>query len=251
ALLGTRTEPQRRELADRVEGRLRQAAENAARSEPRTSSRSSAPASGSSELADGAALQAGITDEGTGESLGSSSRGSSGPPAATPRSRDRASTEDDQARQVTLYLDEVNALLQERVARWEARRRSSPLPIKNPILAIEDDHLVLFVQLMNRGSEMLLALPVDVAIDDRGGVARLLGVRLGQLPLPGLEALPRLLRSTGDPGLAELAERAEAAAGGYPFDPILPSEGGPPLRIVGLEIDSPEQALHLTLGPRS
>lgn len=238
ALLETRTESERRQLAEQTETRLRQAAGSGPyRRQGRA---------GSFEAPD---LSGGTGSPGTTPSKEGSVEGSDRRRSGEETSPRRAEPSTDGGpRQVTLRLDELNALLQERVARWEARRRGSPLPIRNPILAIEGDHLVLYIQLLNRGSEMLLGLPVDVAIDDRGGVARLLGVRLGQLPLPGLEALPRLLRSTGDPGLAKLAEDAEAAANGYPFDPILEIDNASPLRILGLEVDAGEQALHLTVG---
>ena len=243
ALLETRTEPERRELSERVEERLRRAAREVA-PPPAPASTSGAPR----QVNGGAAPSPDPDPEAP--RAGAAERSGRDKPrkGSPPRAKAPPSSEKDEIRQVTLHMDELNALLQERVARWEAQRRGSPLPIRNPILAIEDDHLVLFIQLLNRGSEMLLALPVDIAIDDRGGVARLLGVRLGQLPLPGLEALPRLLRSTGDPGLAELAVEAETAASGYPFDPVLEIDAGLPLRVVGLEVDGEAQALHLTIG---
>lgn len=75
---------------------------------------------------------------------------------------------------------------------------------------------------------------------------QLLGVRLGQLPLPGLESLPRLLRAAKDPRLDRLAEKAELAANGYDFEPLLPHGGGA-LRVVEVELDSDAQAVHLTV----
>lgn len=242
ALSRTRTESERRELAQRAERRLRDAARQVTRGAgavPPPSAPSPDPSLGSPE---------GLESSGPDRDRPREPSLRGAPPSPSP-GREPAEPSRDEARQVTLTLDELNALLQERVARWEAQRKGSPLPVRNPILTIEGDHLVLFVQLLNRGSEMLLGLPVDVTIDDRGGVARLLGVRLGQLPLPGLGALPRLLRSTGDPGLAELAEEAEAAANGYPFDPTLEVDGDTPLSIVGLEVDGVEQAVHLTVAP--
>ncbi|MCB1055355.1 MAG: hypothetical protein KDD11_07560 [Acidobacteria bacterium] len=147
---------------------------------------------------------------------------------------------------VTLTLDEVNALLEERSARWlaEARRSGKPLPLSDPVLAIEDDHLVLFAQLSTPGGDMLLGLPFEARVDERGGVARLMGVRLGQLPLPGVNALPRLLRAAGDRRLDRLAEKAEDATRGYAFDPVLELDGER-LRITGLEVDEGTETLHL------
>ena len=254
ALLETRTEEERRELAERVERRLRRAAATPSGRPGRIqggnqgiSVENPTGGAGPDDLEAFSPETAPGQEEGRGSSR-TNRRASPRREGTDSQDREKRPSRREGERQVTLHLDELNALLQERVARWEGQRQSTPLPVRNPLLAIEGDHLVLFFQLSNRGSEMLLSLPFDVTVDDRGGVAQILGVRLGQLPLPGLEALPRLLRSTGDPGLAELAEKAEAAAGGYPFDPTLEIENGIPLRVLGLEIDPEEQALHLTIG---
>lgn len=164
---------------------------------------------------------------------------------------DEASTADPRRRkewrQVTLTLDEVNALLQEYSARWQAQAGDKPLPLSNPILVFEEDHLVLLAQLSTPAMDVLLGLPFDVFVDPSGGTARLRGVRLGRMSLPGIEALPRLLRSAGDERLDRLADQAEQAGTGYGFDPRLGLSAGGEVRIVDLELSPEERLLYLTV----
>lgn len=150
---------------------------------------------------------------------------------------------------VTLSLDELNALLEERATRWlaQARRDGRPLPLSDPVLALEGDHLVLYAQLATPGGDLLLGLPFEARVDESGGVARLLGVRLGQLPLPGVGALPRLLRAAGDSRLDRLADKAEDATDGYAFDPVLELDGET-LRITSLSLDPVDETVRLGVG---
>lgn len=170
---------------------------------------------------------------------------SSGPPGE-PSAPEDDSPEEPGTRRISFQIEELNALLQQEAARWMAQRGGDgELPLSNPTVAIEGDHLVLFVQLSTPAASMLLGIPFDVTMDASGGVVHVLGVRLGQLPLPGLEALPRLLRGAGDPRLDELADEAEQAAAGYPIEPYLELEDGRTLRILDAEVDPVEQAVHL------
>jgi hypothetical protein len=181
---------------------------------------------------------------------GEDPRASSGREASS-GAGDEASTTDPRRRkewrQVTLTLDEINALLQEYSARWQAQAGDKPLPLSNPILVFEEDHLVLLAQLSTPAMDVLLGLPFDVFVDPSGGTARLLGVRLGRMSLPGIEALPRLLRSAGDERLDRLADQAEQAGTGYGFDPRLGLSAGGEVRIVDLELSPEERLLYLTV----
>jgi len=165
--------------------------------------------------------------------------------------REASSEESDQeekkegVRRITLRLDELNALLEQEASRWMAEQGSDQLPLSNPTLAIEEDHLILFVQLSTPASTVLLGLPFQATVDETGGAVHLLGVRLGQLPLPGVEALPRMLRAAKDPRLDRLAEKAETAAAGYPIEPRLELGDGRALWVLDAEIDPEEQAVHL------
>ena len=165
-----------------------------------------------------------------------------------PRSREEpAIHEEDTAApgedRIRITLPEINAWVVERLHRSEAKgRRSSP--ISDPTVTIEDEHLVLYAQVATPAMDLLLGLPLEISVDRGRGIVRLLGVRLGQLPLPGgTEALERLLSGSGDPRLARLTSRTR---GSYEFDPSFELDGER-IRVTSVAILDDAEAVELTV----
>ncbi len=153
-------------------------------------------------------------------------------PAANPSARQRRSDEVEQTLprsserpSVRLSIEELNALLQQRLLRWQTEHGDASIDVVDLWLSVEHDHFLLTTQLSTPEMDLLLGLPFELGVQRGRGLARLLGVRLGALPLPGADELPRLLRSLESPRLASLADQAELAVAGYPFDAVLDARG--------------------------
>lgn len=141
-------------------------------------------------------------------------------------------------------MEELNSVLQKLILRWEAAGGVRPTAIDDLWVSTEQDHLLLTVQLSTPGMAVILGLPFQVEVQRGRGFVQPLGLRLGELPLPGVEELPGLLRSLG---AEDWADQAESVVPGRSFDAVLElSEGAVWVDSLAVE----EDGVALWLEPR-
>lgn len=152
---------------------------------------------------------------------------------------------------VTVTLDEANAWLRQRFPQWvENRGQQMPPELMDPMLAIEEDLLVLAFQIETDERTSLVSLLVDVEFNEDGtGIFRLANVRLGRQDLPLQWLINKI--SAYDNSYADLAANAQGLTEGLPFEPVFAMPGSQDrlVRVRDMRLLEDENTIELDIEP--
>ena len=174
-------------------------------------------------------------------------------PVANSAAAGNSASSDDSsgAQTVTITLDEAISWLRQRFPQWiENSGHSLPPEVMDPMLAIEDDLLVMAFRIDTDERTNLVSLLWDIDFNDDGtGTLRLANVRLGTLDMPLKLIFDQV--SAYDSSYADLAANAQSLTEGVPFEPVftLPGSQDRTVRIRDMRLQ--ENAIELDIEPAS
>lgn len=156
--------------------------------------------------------------------------------------------EPDAPRQISFTVEEVNAWLDQRLEHW-ARTRGLNIPefVKEPMIAIEDQKLVVAFHLDKPPIDQVVSVVTSVELKGGKAVLAVEGVRGGRFNVPGVKAASEAIK-TGASGseLAEVAQKIVEVFDGKSFEPVI-ERNGQKLEVIDLELE--EDGARVTIKP--
>ena len=138
---------------------------------------------------------------------------------------------------ITIDFYQANAWLKMKLKAWALHQDITiPAPLKDIIIALEGDQLVVGFALETPEIEQVFSVNFDVRILPSGeAVVEVTGVRAGRLPIPISAVLKHLRKSVPSEAIDPVAK----LLAGDPFDPVTahPGNDGQRLRVVGFDAD--------------
>ena len=145
--------------------------------------------------------------------------------SAAGESKDAADSGTDKDKDtVFLTMDEINAWIDQRLYEWAANQGSViPEFITNPMLAIDDDELVIAFLYDSPSMQQVFSITCDVVLEDDQAVIKVLNVSGGRLQIPAVRVASRAVGQVQgkESEMAQMTDRITEAFDGMAFDPIL------------------------------
>jgi len=151
-------------------------------------------------------------------------------------------------KEVFLTIEEINAWMDQRLKDWASNQGMNiPDFVKDPMVAIEDDYLILAFKFEKPPISQVVSVMTTVVIEENEAKIQVEGVRGGRLKIPGVKAAANAVGARGgESGLADIAAKITKAFDGKTFNPLL-KLNSQKIRMISFEL-KPDGAL-LTLKP--